>query len=173
MNNFESLCNTRRSIRNISNKEIAEYDLQKILEVINTAPSAGNLQGYEVIVVKNEEVKKQICAASYNQSFVYDAPVVLVFIALPKVSGSKYNARGEKLYSIQDATIACTYAMLASESLGLATTWVGAFSEEDVIKSLKLTRYEVPVSILPIGYKLKDNPIPRRRKDLAEIVRFI
>ena len=54
MNNFESLCNTRRSIRNISNKEIAEYDLQKILEVINTTPSAGNLQGYEVIVVKNE-----------------------------------------------------------------------------------------------------------------------
>jgi nitroreductase len=73
------------------------------------------------------------------------------------------------LYCIQDATIACTYAMLAATALGLASVWVGAFDEQAVHKIICAEPGHRPIAMLPIGYP-NESPRFRRRRALEDIV---
>jgi nitroreductase len=86
-----------------------------------------------------------------GQTFIADAPVVLVFSACPHASSSRYGNRGRELYAIQDATIATTFAHLTAVAEGLGSCWVGAFDPDAVTRALDLPKNQVPVSILPIG----------------------
>jgi nitroreductase len=142
----------RRSTRSFTSQPVEEEKLDKILKSINAAPSAGNMQAYEVYLVQNPELQKALSAASYNQEFLFQAPLVLVFCAHPARNRERYSTRGEKLYAIQDATIACTFAMLAAHSLDLGSVWVGAFNDEAVHKIIGAPPGQQPVAMLPIGY---------------------
>lgn len=173
VNEFEKLCSNRKSIRKFSDKFIEENKIMQILSIINSAPSAGNLQSYEVVVVKSKYIKTKLYEAALLQSFIAEAPVVLVFVAKTQESSKRYGKRGEQLYSIQDATIACTYAMLACEALGISSTWVGAFEEDKVKEVLNCREGELPVAILPIGYTLSNKITFTNRKDLSELVREV
>jgi nitroreductase len=68
------------------------------------------------------------------------------------------------LYCIQDATIACTFAMLAATALGLSTVWVGAFNEDQVREIIHAPAGHRPVAMLPIGYAAEVPRIRPRRK---------
>lgn len=173
INDFQNIYKSRSSIRKFIDKTIEEDKITQILNVVNTAPSAGNLQAYEVVVVKSKDVKAKLSEAALNQAFIAEASIVLVFIAKTEESSVRYGRRGEELYSIQDATIACTYAMLAAEALGLSSTWVGAFNDDKIIDILDCKNGEVPVVLLPIGYTLSPKLSFTRRKDLNELSREI
>jgi nitroreductase len=75
----------------------------------------------------------------------------MVFCADPKRCGIEYGLRGEELFCVQDATIACTYAQIAAHSAGLSSVWIGSFDEDKVSDILKLNNMR-PVAILPIGF---------------------
>lgn len=156
---FETL-QTRRSIRAFRADPITDEQRQKIFEAINSAPSAGNLQAYEVYIVTEAAHKQALMHASYAQEFLTQAPLVLVFCASPARSAPRYAERGETLYSVQDATIACTLAMLAATALGLGSVWVGAFDEDAVAAIIHAAPGHRPVAMLPIGVP---NQIPRTR----------
>lgn len=173
INEFESLCISRKSIRKFTDKLIEEDKITKILNIINSAPSAGNLQAYEVIVVKSKDKIRELYEASLHQKFIYEAPVVLVFVAKTHESSKRYGERGEELYCIQDATIACTYAMLACEALGISSTWVGAFEENKIKEVLDCREHEIPIALLPIGYTLSNKISFTHRKDLRELAREV
>ena len=168
---FEKLIKVRRSIRAFKSKPIEEEKLKKILMAANLAPSAGNLQAYEIYVVKDSKLKRMLSRASFDQEFIAEAPIVLVFCANPPRSAIRYGKRGEELYSIQDATIATTFAMLMASDLGLGNVWVGAFDEEEVKRILNLPRYLRPVAILPIGYPAEQPEFVGRRR-LEDIVHY-
>ena len=113
------------------------------------------------MLVRDPERKQSLAAAALDQEFVVEAPVVLVFCAHPARSSPKYAARGEQLYSVQDTTIACTYAMLAATALGLASVWVGAFEDQAVSAALNLPQGWLPVALLPLGYAARPSgPTP-------------
>lgn len=169
---FWEVLNKRRSTRAFSNEEVEEEKLQKILEAANSAPSAGNLQAYEIFLIKDKKIKDKLVEASGGQDFIAQAPVVLVFFANPSRSGARYGARGESLYSIQDATIAATFAWLAAVDLGLSTVWVGAFNDEEVKKICGADRSFQPIAILPIGYPA-EIPTPHPRRKLEDLVHKI
>ena len=63
---------------------------------------------------------------------------------------SRYGERGI-LYAIQDATIACTYMMLAAHAAGLQSCWTGAFDEDEVKETLDLPGHLRPVVMLALG----------------------
>lgn len=130
------------------------------------------LQAYKIFLVQDEKKKSELALASLAQSFVAEAPLVLVFCADPEASGKKYGKRGRTLYSVQDATIAAAYAQLAAVSLGLASCWVGAFDDEEVLKILGNPEGLVPVAIIPIGYPAEE-PEPTGRKKIEELVHRI
>lgn len=161
----------RHSIRAYSSKEIPDEVLRRILEAANSAPSAGNLQAYEIVVVKDAKRKQQLAQAAYGQTFIAQAPVVLVFVQNPQRSSIRYGQRGVTLYSLQDATIACTFAHLAATALGLGSCWVGAFDDDAVARVINAPKGMRPVAILPIGYPAEQPwATPRRRLD--DIVHF-
>jgi nitroreductase len=120
----------------------------QVLAAANAAPSAGNLQGYEIFRVTHEKERAALAHAALDQFFVAQAPVVLVFCANQARSAAKYRERGARLYAIQDATIACAFAMLAATALGLGTVWVGAFDDAAVRRVLGCHDL-LPVAILP------------------------
>ena len=115
------------------------------------APSAGNRQPWHFYVVTNETVKNGLAGAAYGQEFVSQAPVVIVVCALPSMSADVYNERGRNLYCIQDTAAAIENLLLAAESLGLGTCWVGAFDESHASRALKLPRERRPVGMVPVG----------------------
>lgn len=168
---FFDVVKTRHSVRKYERRPIEQDKLNTILQTINSAPSAGDLQGYEVIVVKNQSTKDALCAAAHGQQSVSEAPLVLVFVADHARSAEKYGKRGHDLYSIQDASIAVTYAILAATSLGLATVWVGAFDPAAAARAVNAPNYVTPVAILPVGYA-SESPSSTPRRDLDDIIRW-
>lgn len=167
---FFELIRARRSIRAYKPQVVEEDKLRRILEAANGAPSAGNLQAYGILIVRDAATRLALSRASLNQESLVQAPVVLAFFAHPHASGAKYKKRGVELYSIQDATIACAYAQLAATELGLGTVWVGAFDDQAVKRALNANEDWRPVALLPIGYPA-ESPAPTPRRSLTELAR--
>jgi nitroreductase len=167
MDYFEAV-KTRRSVRAFQRKPVEEEKINRIIEAINLAPSAGDLQAYEVVVVKDPMLKDKLAKAAFGQSFVSEAPVCFVFVTSPERSSRKYGRRGSELYCVQDASIATTYAMLAATALGLSSTWVGAFDEEAAARAVGATGGKRPVAMLPVGYAA-ESPESTTRRPLSDI----
>jgi nitroreductase len=166
---FFELVKARRSVRAFTDKPIEAEKFQQILEAANCAPSAGNLQSYEIYVVRGLEQRQALVRAALNQEFIAQAPVALVFCAHPQRAADRYGARGVNLYSLQDATIACSFAVLAATALGLASVWVGAYDDEDVRQAIGAPEEHIPVAVLPLGYGAEAPPA-RPRRGLPDLV---
>jgi nitroreductase len=159
---FFEVVKARRSIRAYCDQPLEPDKLHAILDAINRAPSAGNLQGYEIFAVTQRRCAADLARAA-NQDPIAQAPTALVFCAHPSRSSQKYGQRGAALYCIQDATIACAYAQLAATALGLATVWVGAFDDDAVRKAIGVGKDLQPIAILPIGYAAEQPDVSTRR----------
>lgn len=166
---FFEVVKERHSIRAYAEKPVEEEKLQQILKTANAAPSAGNLQAYEIYLVRKARDRAALARAALWQNFIAAAPVALVFCANPARSAPTYRERGIRLYSVQDATIACTLAMLTATALGLATVWVGAFDDQAVRQAIGAPADLLPVAILPIGYA-GETPERTGRRRLDKLV---
>jgi len=162
---FFELIEARHSVRSFQEKKVEETKLQQILRAANLAPSAGNLQAFKIVVVKSEAKRRQLAAAALGQQFVSQAQLALVFVADLKRSAGRYSNRGRELYALQDATIACAYAQLAAQELGLSSVWVGAFDAKAVADAINAGKDMLPVAILPIGYAAEKPYVTGRRKE--------
>jgi len=160
---FAELIEERHSVRAFEERAVERVVLESILQAAGRAPSAGNLQAYKVALVRARSVRRRLASAALDQGHVAQAPVVLVFLADALASGVKYGRRGETLYAVQDATIACAYAQLAACDAGLGSCWVGAFHEDQVRTALGVDRNLRPVALLPLGYPAQAPEITPRR----------
>jgi nitroreductase len=169
---FFDVIRSRRSIRVFDQRPVEEEKIRAILEAANAAPSAGNQQAYEIYLVQDPAALGRLAGTLPKMEFFSVVPVVLAFCANPGRAAVKYAERGKSLYAVQDATIACTHAMLAATALGLGSVWVGAFQEQKVSEALNLPESVVPVALLPIGYPA-ETVEPRSRRPLHEIVHTV
>jgi nitroreductase len=169
---FFDVVKERHSIRAYQPQAVEPEKLQELLQTINRAPSAGNLQAYEVYLVRDAERKSALWKSAYNQDFLMQAPLILVFCAHAARSAERYQKRGIELYCVQDATIACTFAMLAATTLGLSTVWVGAFDETAVREIIGAPQEHRPMAMLPIGYAA-ETPRNRPRRKLDDLVHHV
>ncbi|MEM0022159.1 MAG: nitroreductase family protein [Archaeoglobaceae archaeon] len=160
----------RVSIRKFQQREIDEKTLKLILEAGNSAPSAGNLQARDFIVVRDPKIKLELAKASLRQMFIAQAPVVVVVCANYPRSMRVYGERG-RLYAEQDATAAIENILLAVTALNLGACWVGAFDEVEVSRILKLPEYVRPMAIIPIGYPA-EHPSRRSRYPIEELTHY-
>jgi len=159
----------RRSVRAFKRDAIKNDDLKKILEAARWAPSAGNRQPLEVVVVRDETIKQRLAHAARGQDFIIDAPVVIVICANLDRTSSRYGDRGATLYCIQDTAAATQNIHLAAYALGYATCWVGAFDEREAAEIIEAPRGVRPVAIIPLG-KPAEKPSAPQRIPLSEIV---
>ena len=105
----------RRSVREFLPRPVAPEQLEAVLRAAQAAPSAGNLQAYAIVVVSSESSRRALARAALEQECVARAPHVLVFLQDARQASGRYGRRGRELYSLQDATIACSYAHLAAD----------------------------------------------------------
>ncbi len=159
----------RRSIRAFREQNVEEETIKRLIEAGTWAPSAGNIQPWEFIIVRESETKKKLSKASLNQRFLEEAPVLIIVCANEIKSARGYGKRGSTLYCIQDTAAATQNIHLAAFSLGLGTCWVGAFDENEAREILHMPEGIRPVAIVPVGYP-NEKPEPRKRKPMSEIV---
>ena len=158
----------RRSIRSFSDKPIPKSKLQKILKASWMSPSAKGLQNFKIFVVDDSKKKERLVQATHGQEYV-NSSLVLVFCSDPK--RIKFmGSRGKNLLSVQDATIAASYAQLAATALGLSSVWVGHFKEKAVAEILR-TKLR-PVAILPIGYA-NEKPASKTNQKMKDLIKHI
>lgn len=158
----------RRSIRSYSDKTVEKSKIQKILKAAWMCPSAMGMQNFKIFVIENPQKKEKMVKATHDQEYV-NSSLLLVFCTDPKRIKFMGN-RGKTLLSVQDATIAASYAQLAATSLGLSSVWVGHFKEKAVAQILR-TKLR-PVVILPIGYA-NEKPKSKKNQKIKDLVKRI
>ena len=143
---------SRRSIRKYKDKQVPWDDIVTIMQSGKYAPSAGNLQNWKFIVVKDDGKRKAIAEASLQQWWMEQAPIHIAVIGDPEKSERFYGARGRRLYMIQGVAAAIENMLLTAHSLGLGTCWVGAFDEDEIRRLLSLPEQVDVHAIITIGY---------------------
>lgn len=147
---FFGFCTSRSSVREYEGIPLTKDEIDFILACASTAPSAGNLEAWDVIVVTETETKLALAEAAFSQEHVARAPVIFVVCSNYVRSMSRYGERGI-LYGLEDATIACTFMMLAAHARNLKSCWTGAFDDSEVREILGLPQHIRPVSLLAVG----------------------
>ncbi len=165
---FHDVVRTRRSVRSYRSDDIPEEVLSRVLEAVRIAPSGSNRQPWRFIIVKDEEVKQRLVPACNGQSWIADAPVVIVACG----QDIHYNRGGYmgEMSVLVDVSIAFTHLILAARAEGLGTCWIGAFNNSEVKKILGVPEDFNVVAVTPLGYP-EGQPFkePGSRKSLREI----
>jgi nitroreductase len=157
----------RISVRKYLDKDVEEEKLNEVLEAGRLAPSASNRQEWRYIVVRDKSTRKKLVEAANNQSFVGEAPVVIVCCA---ETDEHIMSCGEKCYPI-DLAISIDHMTLRAVELGLGTCWIGAFNQDKVKKLLGIPDKIRVVNLLPLGYPAEKKST-KIRKPLTEIVHY-
>lgn len=169
MNDFFSTIRHRHSVRHYqSDMPIETEKLHAVLECAISAPSAGDLQAYQIGVLTDPALRAELAKVT-GQDFISEAPVCLVFCTDSERSATTFGVRGRELFALQDATIAAAYAQLAAVAAGLGSAWVGSFDEEQVNHLLKLSADLKTVALLTLGYP-SENPEASGRRHMNDMV---
>jgi nitroreductase len=159
---IQSLYN-RKSIRSFTDQTVSEEDRQLIVESAMQAPTAGLQMLYTILDIRDQDIKNELAVSCDEQPFIAKAPMVLVFLAdcrrwldLYQAAGAVYRqpGPGDLLLAYADALIAAQNAVVAAESLGLGSCYIGDILEnrETVARLLNLDKFVVPAAMLVLGY---------------------
>lgn len=169
---FFELVASRESIRSYNpQRPLSQEVLTQILEAGRLAPSAANRQPWRFIVVSSETKLAEIRTA-YTRLWISDAPHVLVIVGNKEQSWK----RSDGYDSIEtDLAIAADHLILAAESLGIGTCWIGNFDYAIVRSVLELDDDEVVFAFTPLGYPQDgfEKKGAKVRKAFDEVVKFI
>ena len=160
---YVDLVKKRRSIRKYKSDVISDKDVEMMLETARLAPSWGNHQCWQYIIVKDQKIKKKL--ARTGGGWIAEAPVIIVACADPKASGHKPNMD----YFMLDIGISFEHLILAATNLGLGTCWVGGFNEAIVREVLGVPDEIRVVAYTPVGYPDEKKAEVFNRKSLKEI----
>ncbi len=168
---FETV-HRRHSIRKYhADMPVEDEKLNAIVATACAAPSAGDLQPYRIIAVRDQGLRDALRKTASDQSFISEAPVCLVFCCDRSRSEDAFGERGRSLYAIQDTTIAAAYAQLAVVAAGMGSTWVGYFDAAETQRILAIADDMEPIALLSLGYPA-EFPEPTRRRRIDDVVEY-
>lgn len=107
---------------------------------------------HQLEMVDITDQRKALAQATFGQSWVKEASIVVVFAALYERTTQKYGERGIR-YVHMEAGHAAQNLFLQAEALGMGTVVVGAFDDRKVSKAIRLSPDIVPLSLMPVGRK--------------------
>ncbi len=154
---------SRRSIRRYETKDIPTDALNKILEAGRQAPSANNIQPFHLIVLTDEEIKKELSTGLWNK-FVKDSPLAVVGCAQ---TADIHDGK----WSVVDTSIALQNMVIAAWAMGIGSCWIGDFEEEKVKQRLNIPKGWKVIALITFGYPA-EQPHPRSKKPLEELVGY-
>lgn len=175
---IESLMN-RKSMRVFEKKEISQENKELILKAATAAPTAGNQQLYTILDITDQGIKDKLAVTCDNQPFIATAPMVLIFCADVKKWYDAFveadaNPRkpgvGDLLLAVSDANIAAQNAVVAAESLGIGSCYIGDIMEnrEEHKRLLNLPDWVFPAAMLVFGYPTQQQ-LERQKHQRADM----
>ncbi len=171
MAEFWEVLQGRRSIRNhIVGKDVPEQMLEKVLEAVRWTPSWANTQCWEIVVVKDPEMKLRLqrIVGRTNPAYraMVEAPIVLALCAKLRASGFSKNQSTTKFgdWFMFDLGLAAQSLCLAAHEQGLGTVIVGLFDHDEVKKALAIPDQHEIVAMIPLGFPARGTGVPKRRE---------
>jgi len=161
----------RASVRNYSDVGVSSNLVHQVLEAARWAPSEGDCQPWEFVVVRDMALKAHIVEAAYHQNWMLQAPIFIVACMNLKIARALYGERGERLYGVQSVAASTQNMLIAAEALGLGTCWVGSFSEQHVATLLHLPEWIWPLTIITLGWPAHKSEVSEPHK-LDDIVHY-
>jgi FMN reductase (NADPH)/FMN reductase [NAD(P)H] len=176
----------RKSVRAYEDKEISAETRAEILKAALRAPTAGNMMLYSILDVTDQSIKDRLAVTCDNQPFIARAPMVWLFLADYQrwydfflASGMedlcaqqnipmRKPQEGDLFLACCDALIAAQNAVIAAESVGIGSCYIGDIMEQyETHKELfNLPQYVFPICLLVFGYPT------RQQKDRECTTRF-
>ena len=159
---LDALC-ARKSVRVFTEEPVPQAVKNALFQAAMQAPTAGNQMLYTILDITDAALKARLADLCDHQPFIADAPVVLVFVADCQRWYDGFAAagcaprpprEGDLLLAAADAAIAAQNTVVAAESFGLGSCYIGDILEnfEDVRSALALPPYAVPAAMLVLGY---------------------
>jgi len=143
----------RKSTRKFTEKKVADELVEELLRAAMAAPSAGNEQPWEFIVLRDRETMVKVTEFHPYARMLHQADVAIVVCG--DLTREKYNG-----FWVQDCSAATENILLAAEGLGLGSVWLGIHPLEDRVagltKLLGLPENVIPLSIVALGYPAED-----------------
>ena len=172
MNETISVIENRKSIRNYAPTPLTLEEKDTILHAAMRAPTAGNLMLYSIIEIEDQLLKDRLAVTCDNQPFIAKAPLVLLFVADYQRIYDYYQycgveqlcaergitphppQEGDMLLACCDALIAAQNAVIAAESLGIGSCYIGDILEKYEVhrELLQLPPYVLPITLLCFGH---------------------
>lgn len=182
MNHTLKIIDDRKSLRGYDSRPVSQEHKSSIIHSAIRAPTAGNMMHYSIIEVADQAKKDQLARTCDNQPFIARAPLVLLFLAdlqrwydffewsrVPEMCEERqieYSTPQESdlLLACCDALIAAQNAVIAAESLGIGSCYIGDIMEniETHRKMFDLPRWVFPIALLCFGYPTKHETSRKR-----------
>lgn len=186
MNPILDLIEARSSTRAFRDEALTDEEKLVVLHAAMRAPTAGNLMLYSIIEIDDQVLKDELAVTCDNQPFIAKAPWVLIFVAdyqkwidlfrvsdVSAVEGVMHRdvpGVGDLMLACCDAAIAAQNAVVAAESLGIGSCYIGDIMEngERHAEMLSLPPHTFPVAMLCLGKPLSTRaPVPRYEKHVV------
>ncbi|GAA0075889.1 nitroreductase family protein [Clostridium sp. CTA-5] len=139
----------RKSIRKYKDIHVNDEIIEELLKAGMAAPSAGNEQPWEFIVLRDKEIMRKITEVHPYSRMLLNADVAIVVCG----DESKEKFKG---FWVQDCSAATENILLAAEDKGLGAVWLGVYPIADRVDPIKeflnLPDNIIPLSIIPVGY---------------------
>ncbi len=156
----------RKSVRVFEESPIPEECKKEILMAAMQAPTAGNQQLYTILDITEQKLKDELAVSCDNQLFIAKAPMILIFCAdilkwidVFREGGAKPRKPGcgDLILAIDDALIAAQNSVMAAESMGIGSCYIGDIMEQCELhrNMLHLPEYVFPAAMLVFGYPTK------------------
>ena len=172
MNQVMDVLLKRRSVRAYEEREISPEVRADILQATLRAPTAGNLMLYSILDVTDQTMKDKLAITCDDQSFIAKAPMVWIFLAdyqrwhdyflssgveelcQQRNLSMQKPEEGDLFLACCDALIAAQNAVIAAESFGLGSCYIGDIMEqyETHKEMLHLPQYVFPICMVVFGY---------------------
>lgn len=164
---FEKVIKKRASVRRYSSKKVK---LEQVIEIIeeagNLAPSPDNLPIVRYIVVDDPKLIETIGDAC-QQQFVKQAPFLVVICTDSKDVEKAYDKRAD-MYTKHHAGAVIENMLLKITNMGLASCWIGAFSEDTIRNALQIPDNIGIEAVIPVGYQPVYDKSKQKRKPTVE-----
>ncbi|MDZ4710934.1 MAG: nitroreductase family protein [bacterium] len=196
---FFEWMNTRRTVRDFSDKVIPENIIENIILSASTAPSGAHKQPWTFCVVKNPEIKKQIrlsaekeekesyenrmtdewlrdlqpIGTDWHKPFLETAPyLIVVFKRSYELENNNY--KHQNYYAVESCGIACGFLLTAIHDAGLVALTHTPSPMNFLSKVLNRPENEKPFLLIPIGYPAEECWVPDlKRKNISEVCVWI
>ena len=144
----------RRSIRSYRPEAVTEEQIEQVLRAAMAAPSAGNQQSWEFIVVTDRNLLVKITEVHPHSKMLHEAPAAII------VCGNTSREKHAGFW-VQDCSAAVENLLLEATHQGLGTVWLGVYPRQDRVDGLKklfaLPEPVIPLAVIAIGHA-KEQP---------------